>query len=418
MQKLTIEETIDRIGQLIDTGRGDPSRLDNIRESLRNNKTLFTSDKLYVEKLLDSSIDFTRKESPQHPLLPHVKKLIDSNSGDLGRLQYIYDALLHGKSLYESDHNYIQRKLNEVSNNTVNTHTDKKITINQTDIQNHPSQKITETSDMLLDALNVDKLVTNVPKLVQDTNGDIMTNESTHIESTSSELSEIKQTYPKQIRRIETEINLESEIKAERERIASEIELLKQISAQKAEIEQVKNERIAILDSIKKEQNIVINESKKEEEKLIQIQKEQKEIEKEIQQNQLRLKDMRESYKSSLDEQTKLIKQLREEEIELNDTQTQLNEVKDHIDQEKQSLESESLKQKQNLDKLRSEKDSLEKAKSDYDSILSEIDQEKQSLESESLKQKQNLDKLRSEKDSLEKAKSDYDSILSEIDQE
>ena len=61
MQKLTIEEIIDQIGKLIDAGKGDPSRLDNIRESLRNNKTLFTSDRIYVEKLLYSSIDFTHK---------------------------------------------------------------------------------------------------------------------------------------------------------------------------------------------------------------------------------------------------------------------------------------------------------------------------------------------------------------------
>ena len=65
MEELTIEETIDRIGQLIDTGKGDPSRLDNIRESLRNNKTLFTSDRLYIEKILDSSVGFTHKVSPQ-----------------------------------------------------------------------------------------------------------------------------------------------------------------------------------------------------------------------------------------------------------------------------------------------------------------------------------------------------------------
>ncbi|MDH3486723.1 MAG: hypothetical protein OEL82_01590, partial [Nitrosopumilus sp.] len=149
MQELTIEETIDRIDQLIDTGRGDPSRLDNIREYLRNNKRLFTSDRLYVEKLLDSSINFTRKESPQNPLLPHVKKLIDSGFGDHGRLQFIYNALLQGKSLYQSDHNYVQRKLNEIPNNSTNTHIDKKITIEQTDRQNLSSQEIAETKDMV-----------------------------------------------------------------------------------------------------------------------------------------------------------------------------------------------------------------------------------------------------------------------------
>ena len=44
MQELTIEETIERIGQLIDHGEGDVRRLDHIRESLRNNKILFNTD--------------------------------------------------------------------------------------------------------------------------------------------------------------------------------------------------------------------------------------------------------------------------------------------------------------------------------------------------------------------------------------
>ena len=146
MTKLTIQETIERIDQLIDAGEGDAGRLDNIRESLRNNKVLFNSDTRYLEKLLDSSIVFKYDETPQSPLLPHVKKLIDSGFGDYGRLQSIYDALLKGKSLYQSDYNYIQRKLDESSIKSGDIDNDEKTTLAQIDDKSESSQDTIKTS--------------------------------------------------------------------------------------------------------------------------------------------------------------------------------------------------------------------------------------------------------------------------------
>ena len=115
MSELTIKETIERIDQLIDAGRGDPGRLDYIRESLRNNKVLFKSDRQYLESLLESYVEFKSPETQSSPLLPRVKKLIDSGSGDYGRLQSIYESLLKGKSLYQSDYNYVQKKFDDLS---------------------------------------------------------------------------------------------------------------------------------------------------------------------------------------------------------------------------------------------------------------------------------------------------------------
>ena len=94
MIELTLSEIIHKIGSTIDAGRYDASRLDNIRESLRHDKPLFNSDQLYLEKVLGSS--FTIKDDVEissSPLLPKVKKLIDSGSGDYGRLQSIHDLL-------------------------------------------------------------------------------------------------------------------------------------------------------------------------------------------------------------------------------------------------------------------------------------------------------------------------------------
>ena len=115
-------------------------RLDHIRESLRNNKILFNTDRLYLEKLLESSFEFKDEEVPQSTLLPLVDKLIDSGAGDYGRLQSIHDALSKGRSLYQSDYNYVQRKLNELSSNTANLITDER-TSDHTEETNQKSQR-------------------------------------------------------------------------------------------------------------------------------------------------------------------------------------------------------------------------------------------------------------------------------------
>ena len=47
----------------------------------------------------------------ENELLPRIKELIDSGNGDPGRLQSIYDALSNNKQLYNSDADYLESKL-------------------------------------------------------------------------------------------------------------------------------------------------------------------------------------------------------------------------------------------------------------------------------------------------------------------
>ena len=78
---------------------------------------------------------------------------------------------------------------------------------------------------------------------------------------------------------------------------------------------------------------------------------------------------MKESYKSNHDEQINLIKQLREEETELNKTKIQLDEIRNQLEQEKTNIANESAQQKDNLAKLKSEKESLEYIATRYKKI-------------------------------------------------
>ena len=54
MTPLTLSQTIEKVEQMIDIGKGDPGRLYHILESLKNNKILYHSDQAYLESKLNS----------------------------------------------------------------------------------------------------------------------------------------------------------------------------------------------------------------------------------------------------------------------------------------------------------------------------------------------------------------------------
>ena len=132
MVELTTSEIIEIIDRLIEVGKYDPGRLDNIRQSLKQDRPLFNSDQQYLQKLLGSPIVLKNEDVSPDPRLPLVKKLIDSGSGDYGRLQSIHDLLLKGKSLYQSDQTYLQKKLDEISDDSASLHVDVNVTLFET----------------------------------------------------------------------------------------------------------------------------------------------------------------------------------------------------------------------------------------------------------------------------------------------
>ena len=211
MIELTISEIIQKIDNAIDVGQYDASRLDNIRESLRRSKPLFNSDQLYLEKVLGSSFAIIDDvETSPSPLLPKVKKLIDSDSGDYGRLQSIYDLLLKGKSLYQSDLNYLQKKLDETERNSDVSQIDKKVTSDETVNDDQPPKDIPHAKGALPKGWDVNKPVS--AESVDDNQNDhteIDTKEHALSEPESRELSKIKQTSQEQKKQIKLSIKLQ-----------------------------------------------------------------------------------------------------------------------------------------------------------------------------------------------------------------
>ena len=51
LQQLSLSETIAKVDALINEGHGDTGRLYHILEFLKNNRLLYHSDKIYLEKI-------------------------------------------------------------------------------------------------------------------------------------------------------------------------------------------------------------------------------------------------------------------------------------------------------------------------------------------------------------------------------
>ncbi|MDH3855342.1 MAG: hypothetical protein OES27_04375, partial [Nitrosopumilus sp.] len=271
MVELTISEIIEEIDNLIEAGKYDAGRLDNIRESLRHNKPLFNSDQLYLEKLLGSPIIFKNEDVSPNPLLPLVKKLIDSGSGDYGRLQSIYDLLLKGKFLYQSDQIYLQKKLDETSHDSASLHVDEKVTLAETKDENQSSKDTLNMKGALPKDWDENKSVTHESNNANQNNlAENNVKETMPFEPENTELSKIKQTSQEQKKQIESvNRDLDSQIKIEREKIASNINQFKQITEQKNELKKIEIETLSVLDKIKKEREDVLKESKLQKEELI-----------------------------------------------------------------------------------------------------------------------------------------------------
>ena len=114
MSKISKEETIIRVEKLIESGDGDLGRLYHILEFLKNNRELYHSDQKYLESKLHSHVslqDEISESDNDRSLLSQIQTLIESGDGDPGRLQHIYDMLSKDKPLYHSDLLYLESKL-------------------------------------------------------------------------------------------------------------------------------------------------------------------------------------------------------------------------------------------------------------------------------------------------------------------
>ena len=108
MEKLTVLETIEKIEKLIDENSGDIGRLEHIVDFLKKEKPLYNTDRIYLESKINAEIIFEEKIIKKESETEQIKKLTESGKGDPGRLEHIQIMLKKNKNLYESDKQYLE----------------------------------------------------------------------------------------------------------------------------------------------------------------------------------------------------------------------------------------------------------------------------------------------------------------------
>ena len=99
MEKLAVLKTNEKIEKLIDENSRDIGRLEHIVDFLKKKKSLYNTDRMYLESKINAEIIFEEKIIKKVSESEQIKKLTDSGKGDPGRLEHIQIMLKKNKKL-------------------------------------------------------------------------------------------------------------------------------------------------------------------------------------------------------------------------------------------------------------------------------------------------------------------------------
>jgi len=403
MEELTLAQTIEKVDHLMDTGNGDPGRLYHILEFLKNNKPLYHSDQIYLENKLNSSFAIEEEFVEENTILPKVQQLINSNSGDQGRLQHIYDTLSDAKPLYHSDQVYLESKLNpsikELCIVLVESSKPKQRKEHIPPTPKKIPEKLEEKTNIRgslpkgWSSTNNTKELTKISKNVENEKQKIekqrkMSDEINQQRSNLTKLISHREEYEQKI--TQEKSSLDSQINDEKLKIETQTKLSEDLIAQKKELNQVKKEKIQIIKKIDSEKTKISKELPQQKRQLVQAKLDQEKIEKQVQNEQTLLAKMAKEQKSRLLEQAKIAHEIKLKQIELEKTKQEYDEIASQVNKEKVKF-SESSKLKK-LIKLQEQ--DLIKAKEARLHLITIISKEKELI---SKKSQEEMKKLKSQ---------------------
>jgi hypothetical protein len=411
LEHLSLVQTIEKVDSLIDSGKGDAGRLYHILEFLKNKRPLYHSDQIYLENKLNSLFDVEDAVVEEEgDLISKIKKLIDSGNGDPGRLQHICDMITNNKSLYHSDAEYLESKLFPTVSETYSTsyespeselltqtmpHETLSTLTQKTHIQGSMPKgwKSTDNSNELTD---ISKNIVNEEKKIQQ-----QQNISNEIDSNRLKLTELKSHRKEYEEKVSQERHsLESQIQSERLRIETQTKLSRDIIAQKEELVKVKKERTGIIKNIDSKKSKITKDLSQQKRQLVQAQLEQEEIEKQIQTEQILLSKMTEEQKSRLIGQAKIAHEIKSKQAELEKTKQDCDDIVSQINEEKAKFtESQKLKTL-----IKSQEEDLIKSKEERLELINTISKEKEII---SKKTQEEHDKLKLQTELTKQLKKD-----------
>lgn len=417
MLSLGINEAIDKIQNLMDSGQGDIGRLNYILESIRNNKPLYKSDQKFLETKLNSKVIPTpqKPEKPKNIFSP-IQSLIESGISDAGRLQFIYDSLSKGKKLYYSDQTYLETKLGQkfseiplkegktMINLKTKLHSaNEKILKLETIIEKNKQkprlcQKPKEIGAKLGGSLPKDWCPTKAPQsILSGIDKKIKSEEekmkeqkrlAEQINVQQSKLSQLIQNRKGYEQHVTIEkAKLEEKIQSERQKLSTQSKLNQEITKNEKDLVEAKKLRNELVNKIKKKKSFLRNEIKTQKKKLSQAKMEQNELEKQAKQERLELTRLLNQEKLRLGKQEQLAKQVKQKQNDLNLTRNEFIKITKQVEGEKQRL-AEEQKLKKMIDQK--EKD-LIKIKEERINLLNKIEQQKQFISKKTKQEKLRL---------------------------
>ncbi|CAE6500169.1 conserved hypothetical protein [Candidatus Nitrosotenuis uzonensis] len=450
MATLTVEETRAFVEKLIATGNGDSGRLMHILNTINLGRKLYNSDQKYLDSKLANEIGLVQKIKTEEGLVAKVQRLITARAGDIGRLQFILESLQQGKSLYKSDRSYLEAKLGErINPESVLAQKEPEQTIDSLKSQvTLANQRIARLEHVLQDKSNQLETIQTAsmakvhqkpaagampkgwspPKQDLDQIRQQISAEQCNLEREKNKTDQLKIEQSKLMQIILDRKEFEKQLRIEQERLQQQIELerkavkeqaalVEQIKLQEEELEKAKRERDAIVAKLHAEQTALSSQVAAERAKLA----EQTRAAQKIQQEHEHLQAIKEEYE-------KVMQTAKSKEMEL---EAQVKMERSKLEQQEKILKQisnyekylESSRQKQALlaAKIAEQKDKLKKTSTSISQIeedqhlLDAILAEKIALEQQIKLADSELKSIRKDKTLLERQLRTQKSTLSKI---
>ena len=334
---ISTPDAILRIKKLIQNNQGDPGRLQYIAERLQNGKKLFHSDHIYlINKISADFIPLKLKESSEFDeKIKHVKRLLAFNFGDPGRLQYILHTLEKNKNLYNSDENYLNEKMEQFHDFTEGKKLKKSIRtkFKAPESFEEIQQPVKESEKPQVHPAQ------DIPERLQEIEEAVLYKEPKR----TSDLFEL----------IDDSSDVDREIQKEREKISKLKHNHEQIKIQHDELSQLIAYRLEYEQKINREKEILEKEIKIEQEKV----KEKDELVAQLIKNQSKLLQSK-TEREVLLEQIKIDKDNSDKELakmlkELEELKEEYEELQKVINAKKQNLEDQIKDQKEKNERIR-----------------------------------------------------------------
>jgi trichohyalin len=343
--QISTPDAILRIKKLIDTNQGDPGRLQFISESLQKGKSLFHSDQIYLYKKISADVipAQIKKSTEIDKKLRNVKRLISLNFGEPGRLRYILQSLQNNKKLYHSDEDYLELKTEQFHKFSEGKRLKQRI---RTRIPfSAKSDSFEEEFTHPVSEETVEQHIApysqDIPEKLQEIEDAVLSPGPKE----TSDLFDLLDDSPKIDLEIDKERAKISKIKLDHEQLKVQRDELSQLIAYRQEYE-IK---------INREKEILENEIRIEQEKV----KEKDKLVEELIKNQSKLIQTK-TEREVLVEQIKIDKA--KSEVELKKLQDELEEIKKEYD----GLQKEIKSRKQNLDnQINEQNEKIDKLKED-----------------------------------------------------